>query len=152
MKKIFQQLNIIFLALLGGQVAFAAVAYSLNDPSQLNYDSDSQGLGFVLPIIMLSAIAVAFWIYNQRKVQGAALNDVSAKAAHYRSSAIIRLGLTEGPNLLAVVLFLLEGNLTFLMYFGIGLLAFFFFRPSKDKFITDYSLSVSEQQELNAGV
>ncbi len=150
-KTTFSQINIIFLALAGGQIMFAAVVLWINNqPTQR--EAVDTGLGLALPIVMLSAIGIAYWIYQQRAVQGAKLQAVSDKMAHYRISNIIRLALVEGPNLLAMVLVLIEGHMSYLIYFAGGMLAFLFFRPTVDKFINDYQLSASEQAELRSAL
>ena len=148
-KSSFQQTNRIYLALLGGQMFFAAIIFFVLGTNENPVDT---GLGLALPFVMLGGMGAGYWIYNQRAIQGASLSSVSEKIMHYRVSNIIRLAMTEGPNLLALVMVLLEGQTSYWLYFAAGILAFLYFRPSKDKFFSDYQLSASEQQEFHAAL
>jgi hypothetical protein len=143
-----KQLNLLFLALAGGQVLFCMlVAYMLSSGL---YRAEPSGLPFDLlaPLILIGTAALAYLLDKRLSENGKAQPGLDNKALQYRTAAIIRLAVLEAGNLILVLAALLEGRLQFLLYFAIGLLIFFFFRPSRDNFVASFELSESEQKEL----
>ena len=140
----FQQLNIIYLALVAGQVAFASVAYFfLVDEAASS--SELGILAYIVPALSLITIGASYFIYNMLIQNGQELGGFEAKIGHYRTSNIVRWALVEGGNLFAVVIFLLSGVTYILAFFVLGMGVFFLYRPSKDRFVGDYNLNGEER-------
>lgn len=129
----FRPFNILFLSMLMGQVLMLGVIYF-----GLGVTHQGDIFAMIVPFVILGGIGAAYFIYQSRKAQGAELDDIDEKIVHYRSSFILRAALIEGPTLLGIVGYFLDGNPTYLMYIGAGLLAFIFFRPSIAEFERDY--------------
>jgi hypothetical protein len=143
-----KSLNIIFLGFILGQIALAAVfSYLVNTNGTSDAGEDS-GLGMILPFIVIGAFGAAYTVYNSRKATGAAIENLEEKVGHYVQSALLRLSVMEGANLMVLVLMYVQNDLSYLTYFALGLLGFLYFRPSRNQLINDYELSVSEQNEL----
>jgi hypothetical protein len=143
-----RQLNLLFLALAGGQVLFALlVLYMLRsglyraEPADLPFD-------LLAPFILIGTAALAYWLNKRLSENGKVQPGLDNKALQYRNAAIIRLAVLEGGNLFLILAALLEGRAHFLLFFALGLLAFFYFRPSRDNFVASFELSSAEQQEL----
>lgn len=131
MKSFFQQLRLIFLALLGGQLLFCGVVYFL-----LQEASPAPGFDnfqFFIPAFLLVCTGLAFWINNRRLEQGRELKDPVARAENYRSTVILRLALIEGANLFAIIAALISENSSLLLNFAVGLLVFIWFRPREEE-------------------
>ena len=143
----FKQLNIIYLALITGQLAFASVVYFLSMDEEASGD-DLGVLKFIVPILSLVTIGVSYFIYNKLIQKGQAIEGLGEKLAHYRTTNIIRWALVEGGNLFAIVIFLISGETYLLMFFALGFVVFLMYRPSKDGFISNYNLSGSERLEV----
>lgn len=149
MRPFFQQLNILYLALLAGQLLFCGVAYFLIYNNMTDHQPPDDALFKTLvPLFILGGAGAAYFLNRRRQVQGGELDSLEAKAQHYRSSVIIRSALMEGANLFAIVAGLLQQDLLYLLYFAVGVLAFVYFRPSKQNFIREYELSGREIEEL----
>lgn len=146
---LFRQTNILYYALLLGQILFCLVAVFALDSAQPRQSGwPGEPFGMIVPIMMVGLFGVAFLLNNKRLAIGAGEPDLDAKVAHYRTTVIIRSALVEGANLLSVVCFLLENNTTFLIFFACGMLVFLYFRPSVNEFMQHYGLSAAEQAEM----
>ncbi len=140
MKDFFQQLNLLFLILLSGQVFFCLVVVLLNSgPEYAAQQRDSELFDTLLPIFILSMTFAVHLIDRQRLKRGVLLGSLEEKLRFYRSSVYFRLLLMEATNIFAIVIALVEGKLHYSVYFLIGLMAFFYFRPSQLQFMEDYN-------------
>ena len=131
MNTITQPLQIIFLALLGGQLLFAGVVYYLLQGA--TPAPDKQFFGYFVPLFLLLCGGLAFWINNRRLEQMQQLPDAATRTEFYRSTVILRLALVEGANLFAIIAALVAENKGLLLNFLIGLLVFLYFRPKKEE-------------------
>lgn len=149
MKTTFKQINVLYLALLAGQVMFAVtVLYVGGIPKSLGKLSfDDPMLLFGVAVMFFSLIA-AYGINEKRKTDGAQLSDFQEKLDHYRSVVIVRCALTEGANLMALVFAMLTNQGFFFVLFAVGLLAFLYFRPSIPEFSRSYNLRPEEEKDL----
>jgi len=101
-----------------------------------------------VPPVILAGAGSAYLLNRERQAQLGHLTGLAAKAEHYRASVIIRSALMEGANLFAIIAALIDVNMTYLLYFAVGLLAFVYFRPSEAEFSRAYDLSAAEQEQL----
>ena len=140
MKDFFRQLNLLFLILLSGQLFFCLVVVILNSgPEYAAQQRDSDLFDTLLPIFILSMTFAIHLIDKQRLKRGVLLESLQAKLRFYRRSVFLRLILMEMTNIFAIVIALVEGKLHYSIYFLIGLMAFFYFRPSMPRFMEDYN-------------
>ena len=75
--------------------------------------------------------------------------NLSNKLNAYRSIVIIRDALFEFPSLLAVISFMLTGEMLFLALTGSLITLFVYVRPTKDRVIRDLQLSSAETNLVN---
>lgn len=150
MKAFFQQLYVIFLALLAGQLLFAGVVYYLVSNNMMDSQPMEDAIfKNLVPILIIAGAGAAYWFNRQRGQSGQAVETLAAREQHYRSSVIVRSALMEGANFFAIIAALITQNLVFLLYFAVGLLAFIYFRPSKDEFINQYDLTQEEIERMD---
>ena len=144
----FQQLRIIFFALITGQIIYLLVAFILvsNNFNALieNYNSV---FGAIITIIVLGFIGGSKLYYNQavEKMRGFSLQQ---KISAYQTSSIIRFTLLEASNIICITFFLLTGDFLFI---GMSFIVIGFFLiniPGRDKFISDFRLNADEINEL----
>lgn len=147
MKEQFKSINILWLALLAGQLIFFLVTYFLV-PGTGNESMEI--FQTIVPVVMLGALGGVYLISRRRTVEGAALDSLEEKVNHYRATIIIRSALLEGANLLAIVAMLIDQPGPYLLYFAVGIAAFLYFRPVINRFVQDYQVSEQEAQELRA--
>ena len=151
----FKQLDILFMALLAGQILLCVILYFLagngenrSDASAMNWELSNT---FVLVVMALlpGAYVLSRMIYLRRRAEGALLLGLQRKIEHYRATVVIQMAVLEGVNLIALVFFFLQGSLVLLLFFALGLIFFLQVRPSLERFSDDYEISVAEKQQLH---
>jgi hypothetical protein len=140
-------MRIIFFALLAGQIIFMAVAFFTvnNNPPQ----SQSDDLfNIIVPVAIGLGLFISGMLFKQ--LLGKIKNDASfeKKLEAYRSAMIIRYALLEGPSIFSTVAYLLSGNIIFLAFSGVMILAFLMNMPSRNKAAQDLNLSSIEADKL----
>jgi len=155
-KEHLQQMNILHLALLGGQLMIFVMLYFFLDSPQASEKTtkvagELGGVKGVFPIVYAIVVSTAFQLYNKRKKIGQKLQgSLMEKLAHYRVSFILRAAFIEGANLLVLLLyFFFAKTMLFLVMFASGIVIFLLIRPTANRIIEDYQLSGSEQRELS---
>jgi len=147
----FRQLYIIFAALLTGQVIFMGIALFLVQSGGMAENSDLHGIfSLVVPIVAIGGLLASNVSYVTITRKGKNKEKLSYKLDSYRIANIVRLALLEGPNLFAVVAFLLTGKMTYGVVFIILIVAQMFFKPSWGRCITDLELTPAEQEILTS--
>ncbi|MEM6298487.1 MAG: hypothetical protein AAF740_07355 [Bacteroidota bacterium] len=143
-------LQLFHLAFLGGQVVLAAATYFLNqnDLAPRNQDLEST-FTVLVPVALFGGLMGSRIIFNSLLQRMAtAKSTLAEKMNAYRSATIIRFGIMEMPVVLALIAYLLTGNIFF---WGGGLIVGAFFillRPSLGRAAQELGLSDSEYQEL----
>lgn len=150
MKNDFQQLLIIFGAFVMGQILICLVILVLDPLESAGSAREGSSLyDSLVPIFLLSMIFAVYLINQKREGDGAMLNTLTEKVAHYRQTVILRLAMMEGANLFTLIIILIDGRTYYMIYFVIGLAVFIYFRPAIQNFIASYQLNSAEQKELN---
>ncbi|WP_184550430.1 hypothetical protein [Mucilaginibacter sp. FT3.2] len=154
-KTIFNTTKIIHLALLAGQLLFAVMAFVVNKNAiSLNLKNTNNDVFFLLvPIFAISCIALGIFIFKKQlsdtqQNTSAFDKSLSDKIKRYQAAFIVRAALTEGPSLFGIVVFLLTGNLFYLIISGCIIVYFLTLRPTIDGVADALQLSYDEKQEL----
>ena len=141
MNEFFRQLNLFFLILLSGQIFFCLIVLLLNiNSDHSTQPQDPDFFDTLLPIFILSMTFAIHLIDKQRLKRGVKQKRVIDKLRFYRNSVFLRLLLMESTNILAIIIALVEGEMYYAVYFLIGIMAFFYFRPSIPRFMEDYNI------------
>lgn len=149
-KDTFNHINIVYYALLAGQILFCSViVFAIQDPETRQTGWPEAPLGLIVPILLAGLLPLVFFINNRQLNRAAEQENLLSKVAHYRTLVLLRSALIEGVNLFCLVCLLLENNSTFLIFFGAGLLLFLYFRPSVSEFLQHYQLDGNEKTEFN---
>ncbi len=132
-----KQTNIIYLALLAGQVLLAVVIYLLLiDPEK--GVQDGRLYQWLVPLVIVGVVVAARafdnWYLNQAKPS----QDQQYKERHYVGRVIMRLAIVEGGNLLALMVAIITNNPLYILFCGMGLGVFYFFRPKASEFEEQY--------------
>ncbi len=140
----------LYYALLAGQILFCLVTLYLiyqNENVSNRFELDTNSAAGLL--IVISAGIIAFFMNNLRRQQAGTLRtSLQSRMMHYRTTVILRSAIMEAGNLFALILALIGFNLFPILYFLVGLLLFFFFRPSRSEFAQLYSLTGPERLEI----
>ena len=140
-------MRIIFFALLAGQIIFMAVAFFTvnNNPPQ----SQSDDLfNILVPVAIGSGLFMSSLLFKQMLAKIKKDDSFEQKLEAYRSALIIRYALLEVPSIFSTVVYLFSGNIIFLAFSGVMILAFLMNMPSRDKATQDLNLSSIEADKL----
>lgn len=133
----FKRLNLIWFALLGGQVMFLGVVLLVLKDQSVN--SELQGLlDYVAVVALLPAVFMSQFLYKQaiQKIKENKLSN-QEKLTAYQTATIIKGALLEGGNLFCIVAYMLT-NTQWLIIVIVAVLGFFFTqKPSIQKFDTE---------------
>lgn len=152
MKEHFRNLNLMYAALLIGQILFFLVILYLvwgkaGKNGVLNLDKNSL-------LLLASTIFVGVALGTRalgNTFREKALNekqDLSGKLNTYRKSLIFRWVLVEGFNILMLIFAMMEQNQLLFLFFAAGIFVFLSFRPSATAFAMAYNLDSKEERSL----
>jgi len=143
----FRKLDIIFYALIMGQLLFAIVVVYLIFSGPLVMQQAAPLLGEQTDLMLVAAYALGM-IFMSRFMNSTRSKSISAARksglnlfGHYRSTVIIRLALLEGAALFIIVLTLVTANPQLLLLLLPLWYAFYISRPSKEEFREAYDVS-----------
>lgn len=149
-KELFKSLQIIHLALLGGQIMFAGVAFFISQ-SQAQEQADKSFEMIMLlavPMVAMAGVTASIFLTRAKLAALQAKEGLAIKMADYQGLTILRLALLEGPSLFALVALLLTANPLFLL-FAAGLMVYFAtLRPSLARATAEMKLSAQELRGL----
>jgi|WetSurMetagenome_2_1015567.scaffolds.fasta_scaffold429425_1 hypothetical protein len=148
-KEFFISLQIIFWALIAGQLMFTLIVIFLR-ANQFVAGTEELGKIFsvIVPLLCVSGIGTGWWLSRQRIEAAKARGSLAEKLNDYRSILIIRWALLEGPIMFAIISYLLTGNYIFLGITGLMILVFLYFRPSRQKAGKDLQLNPYEEETI----
>jgi hypothetical protein len=148
-REYFRSLQIVFYALIAGQFIFAMIALFIR---QMRVIDTVDGLDdiflFIVPLFIIGGITGNWLFFNNRIKASILKTSMVEKMSDYRAILIIRYALLEGPTLLAIIVFLMTGNLLFLGMAGIVIIVFLVLRPSPQRAVKDLQLNPFEEQSV----
>ncbi len=141
----FKMVQIIFFALLSGQLVFLLIAVLLVQSGEI---STNDNLFLILLIvdlmIVFPSLTVGPMFYRNFINKAKSGLSVEEKFNLYRQGIIIKLALVEAPTIFSIVGYLLTGSFVFLII-AVGVLVLFFFhKPTIEKFAEDFNIPLSE--------
>lgn len=143
----FKSIQIVFFALLAGQIIFLFISVYLVQSGNFKTNEDLFLIFFVVTLMIITpAIVVGPMLYrsfmNKAKPEMSALEKFNL----YKQGTVIKLAFVEAPTIFSIVGFLLTGSYVFL-FLAVGIIVLFFMhKPSLDKFSEDFKVSSSELQ------
>jgi hypothetical protein len=145
----FKTVNILFLALVAGQVIFACILLFLNQTQRKRIEFITpevhHALLWAAPAFAAAGVALGWIIFNTKLKVLQHKDNMAEKLSGYQSAMIIRFAFMEAPSLLALGLFYITGDYIFLSVSVFIILAFLFNRPSKPIIIRHLQLHDDER-------
>ncbi len=137
--------QIIFFALLTGQIIFLFIAVFLVQSGNVLPNEDLYLILLVVDLIIIApAIVAGPMLYRSFISRVKPKMSLSEKFNLYKQGTIIKLSLVEAPVIFSIVAYMLTGALLFLII-AIGVLVLFFLhKPTIEKFAEDFNISLSE--------
>ncbi|MBK3519890.1 hypothetical protein [Carboxylicivirga marina] len=144
-KQFFRTLNLIHLAMLTGQLLFITVALHLKfSANAINTQELSFPFSLVVPLLTGICIVISKVLYTLLTKQTQTLSDIKDKMKLYMTSCIIQLALLEGAALFSVVVFMMTGEIYFLLFNLVLILFFWVAKPGREKAIIHLKLNNEE--------
>ncbi len=148
-----KNLRIIYFALAMGIVLFMLVTLlinNLNGPLAESDISPTQRAPFLIALIVMTGAVLMIYktIFPKKLDAIKTLPTLDRKLAAWREICILQAALIEAPSFFAIVLFMLLGIYTLLIWPVAGLVIFWLSRPTRDRLIREAGLSVAESKEL----
>jgi hypothetical protein len=149
-----KSLRIVYFALAIGIVLFMLVATfvnKLNGPLAEKDISGTQRAPFLITLIVLTgATFMAYRAIFPKKLEAIkTLPTLDRKLAAWRELCILQGALIEAPAFFAIVLFMLLGVYTLLVWPITGIFLFWRSQPTRDRLITETNLSTKEIEEFD---
>ncbi|MEM9918340.1 MAG: hypothetical protein AAF990_09615 [Bacteroidota bacterium] len=139
-KESFQQINQIYLALLGGQLVFCLTVVLLISNKGGSTDAVVENIFYLIPPIAVIGTALgAFAMRNHYRKEARGFIDRDRQFDHYRTGFVFRMALLEAASLLNVILMMVTGQIFFfLIFFFVGLASFWLLRPQEEELVEWY--------------
>ena len=145
-QKYFKELRILHLALLVGQVLISGILYSMTIGEKRTTGLDFSDIySFIVPGAIVFGFVASSIVFKRLVEKAKEEKDLKDKLGAYRGASIAKWGLLEGSTMIALILFFISGNLTFLMMGGAMIAYFASTGSSIDKTIEDLALNRDEQ-------
>ncbi|MBS1598265.1 MAG: hypothetical protein JST75_08565 [Bacteroidetes bacterium] len=143
-------IQILYKALLAGQLIFAAIITFLVTTGRAPSQSTSASNVFLIVavVVALACIPAGYILFRQRIEVVKQQNDFSAKLEGYRASLILQLGLSEMPALLAIIMYFMTSNQSFLILLVLLFVNFLNLYPSRNKIVKQLELNSEEEAML----
>jgi sensor histidine kinase YesM len=150
-----RSLRIVYFALAMGIVFFMLVTLLLNRMSgpfaQENITASDRTPFLIVLIVITGSIFIAYRVIIPKKQEAIrALPTLDKKLLAWRELCVLQGALIEAPAFFALVLFLLLGIYTLLVWPLAGIFLFWITQPTRDKLISEANLSPSEIAEFDS--
>jgi hypothetical protein len=150
-----RSLRIVYFALAMGIVFFVLATLLLNRMSGPFAQEDitaSDRTPFLIVLIVITAsIFIAYRVIFPKKQEAIkTLPTLDKKLLAWRELCVLQGALIEAPAFFALVLFLLLGIYTLLVWPLAGIFLFWITQPTRDKLISEANLSPSETAEFDS--
>jgi hypothetical protein len=149
-REYFRALQIIFYALIAGQVSFALVSVFLNQMSDFSSGTEDLRKIFliIVPVFVIGGYLGSRFLFKNNLKTARSRESLTEKMNDYRAACVVRYALLEGPSFLAIITFLLTGDYVFLGITGFIIAIFLTIIPSQDKAVFELELNPYEEQKI----
>lgn len=149
-KEYFKTLQIIYFALIAGQVIFGLVTLYLHQI--IGLDTGLQNLRsiflYIVPIFIIGGYLGSRILFKSNLKTVISKSSLVEKMSDYRAALVLRYALLEGPSFFAMVVYLLTDDVLFLVMAGLIIVLFFTMKPTKEHAVTDLELNPAEEQSI----
>jgi len=150
-KEYFRTLQIIYYALIAGQVLFGLISVLLNQMTGfLSRTIELRNiLLYITPVFIIGGYFGGRILFRKNMNTARNRAGLLEKMSDYRAAIVIRYALLEGPSMLSIIAYLLTGDLLFLGMAGLIIFIFITLKPSSDKAAADLDLGPEDEHSVN---
>jgi len=149
-KEYFKAMQIVYYALIAGQVLFALLSFYLIRTG--SFDGEQSELRnifiYIVPVFVVGGLFGSNIMFKKALAEAKRKPRLVDKMAYYRSALIIRYALLEGPSFFGIVVYLITGDYLFLGMSGLIIAVFFTLKPGPDRAVNDLELSSDETHTI----
>ncbi|MEL6922741.1 MAG: hypothetical protein AAFO94_01755, partial [Bacteroidota bacterium] len=151
MKEQFQSTQTLYYALVGGPLMMGLLLVIFG-PKRTTNLNPNMIIPAAIGMIVLMSVSMSVILYRMRlkNVQTSTAMGLEEKITAFRSNSIMRWALLEGAALCSIILYFLEGNYLYLIYYCVPIVVLIMARPTIDGFIRDYQLNHEQEQQFRA--
>ena len=147
----FSLLRTLHITLLAGLALFAVVALIITKqaPIAVLEESTSRILQVISVISSIAFLVIGFNIFK-RKILAArnSTGEAEARLKQYASACVLWWAMIEAPGVVAIVCYLLTGNLSFFVLAAVHILILLAFMPRKENIIVLLNFSSQDVSKL----
>jgi hypothetical protein len=141
----FKLITLVHAALLIGQILFGVVTYSITNSTGLNLKPGNDVFFYVALLLTVGGMLMGTFLFKQQVAKLADKASLREKLTAYQAALIIRFAFSNGPSMFGIVVYMLTGNLFYMILTTLNVLYFIWIRPTKDKIKEDLSLTYEEE-------
>ncbi len=141
----FKLITLVHAALLIGQILFGVVTYSITNSTGLNLKPGNDVFFYVALLLTVGGMLMGTLLFKQQVAKLADKASLREKLTAYQAALIIRFAFSNGPSMFGIVVYMLTGNLFYMILTTLNVLYFIWIRPTKDKIKEDLSLTYEEE-------
>jgi len=149
-KEYFRTLQIIHLALIAGLLFFGLLAVFLINSGEFIVElKELKKTFFILvPVFVIGGYLGGRILFKKSMETAGKKESLPEKMADYRSALIVKYALLEGPSMLAIIAYLLTGDLSFIIIAAFIIAIFLTLRPNAGRAISDLNLNNYEIENI----
>ena len=147
----FKAFNILFIALMTGQILFAIIIFILTafTNGKIILQQEAQLFTYIVAALMFICIAINWSLFKKRIELIREEPELSKQLNDYRALYIMRFALAEVPTLFSIIIVFITGNQLIWLFVVIGILSGILLRPSKERLIKELQLGSDDTDKLN---
>jgi hypothetical protein len=145
-------LQILFMALLYGQILFVILAFALVKTGIMKpvdeINSEKVYEVFFLSMAIISAL-LSFALSKKKIEDAKAIVSIKEKFAAYRSACVMKYAMIEAATLFCIIFFLLSSRMSFLIAALILIFLFMSQNPIRQRIKTELMVDDTDVDEMN---
>lgn len=139
-KQFFSTLNIIFLALLSGQLIYFAIAlFLIQSGNMQGIEGVETVFMFITPVVVFFSIFTSKMIYSKLVNAFDKSRPIEEKLNSYRASNIVKLAIIEGANIFTISIMIITADYLYAAFFALLIAFFWLNKPGEEKFKMDFA-------------
>lgn len=150
-KAYFTSLQIIYYALIAGQVMFGIICLSLIQSGKFETGDTvlSSVFSIIVPLFAIAGIFGSVIMFRNILREHENKDSLPEMMPVYRGALIVRYALLEAPSFFSIVAYLLTGEIVLLGAAGLIIIYFITIKPTIARAVKDLKLNPDDEHTLN---
>ncbi|MEK6154192.1 hypothetical protein WIW50_13055 [Flavobacteriaceae bacterium 3-367] len=140
--------RLLHLFLLAAPSTLGLLAYYQSEGIQVNFSGSGDVFIFIVPVMALACYFGSMYVFRQQLRKVLEGESLRLKLARYQSANIIRYAFLEGSALLAVLAFMQNSYLLYLLIALLLVIYLIHLRPTKERLLNELPLTSEEKRRF----